>query len=147
MKLSTRTRYGMRALLDLALHSNGQTVQLKDIAGRQAISLSYLEHLIIPLVSSGFVKSIRGAHGGVKLAKPPEQIKLDEIFEVLEGHLAPVDCIKDAKTCPRSGHCATQDIWNDMKQAMVSVLGSNTLRDLADRQIRKDKQSTNMYYI
>jgi Rrf2 family transcriptional regulator, cysteine metabolism repressor len=147
MKLSTRTRYGMRALMDLALHSTGQPVQLKDIAKRQGISLSYLEHLIIPLISAGILKSIRGSHGGIKLARPPEGIKLTEIFEILEGHLAPVDCIKDSQDCLRSGACATQDIWNDMKEAMLSVLESNTLQDLANRQKSKEEQTSTMYYI
>ena len=147
MKLSTRSRYGMRALMDLALHSTGQPVQLKDIAKRQCLSLSYLEHLIIPLISAGIVKSTRGAHGGIKLARPGEQIKLNEILEVLEGPLAPVDCLKDSQGCPRSGTCATQDIWNDMKNAMLNVLESNTLQDLANRQKNKDKQTSNMYYI
>ncbi|MCR4393680.1 MAG: Rrf2 family transcriptional regulator, partial [Dehalococcoidales bacterium] len=92
MKLSTRTRYGMRALVDLALHGAGETVQLKEIAERQQISLSYLEHLIIPLIAAGFVKSVRGAKGGIKLAKSPDHISLKMIMEVLEGPLAPVDC-------------------------------------------------------
>jgi Rrf2 family cysteine metabolism transcriptional repressor len=147
MKLSTRTRYGMRALLDLALHDNSRPVQLKDIAERQQISLAYLEHLIIPLISAGIVRSTRGVHGGVKLAKSAEQIRLKEILLVLEGPLAPVDCLKDEKSCPRSGMCATRDIWNDLKKAMENVLESSTLQDLADRQRGKEALPTGMYYI
>jgi Rrf2 family transcriptional regulator, cysteine metabolism repressor len=147
MKLSTRTRYGMRALVDLTLHSTGQPVQLKDIAERQQISLSYLEHLIIPLISAGVVKSTRGAHGGIKLAKAPQQIQLKDIVETLEGPLAPVDCLKDEKSCPRSGMCATQDIWNDLKKAMENVLESSTLQDLANRQRSKEGRAPAMYYI
>ena len=147
MKLSTRTRYGTRALVDLTLHSTGQPVQLKDIAERQQISLSYLEHLIIPLISAGVVKSTRGAHGGINLAKPPQQIQLKDIVEILEGTLAFVDCLKDEKSCPRSGICATQDVWNDMKKAMENVLESSTLQDLANRQKSKEGQLTTMYYI
>jgi len=147
MKLSTRTRYGMRALMDLAIHGSEKTVQLKDIAKRQDISLSYLEHLVMPLVSAGMVKSTRGARGGIKLGRPARQIRLVEILEVLEGPLAPVECLKDSKYCPRSGACATQDVWNEMKEAMGNVLSTQTLQDLADRQKTKYGQSAAMYYI
>ena len=147
MKLSTRARYGMRALMDLTLHSTGQPVQLKDIAARQKISLSYLEHLVIPLISAGIIKSVRGAHGGIMLAKPPEDIRLKQILEVLEGPLAPVDCLKDAGSCPRSGLCATQDVWDELKTAMENILESKTLRDLANNQKSKEKNPASMYYI
>ena len=147
MKLSTRTRYGMRALVDLVLNHSDQPIQLKDVAERQQISLSYLEHLIIPLISAGILKSTRGAHGGINLAKTPKQINLKEIVEILEGPVAPVDCLKDAHDCPRSEICATKDVWNDLKIAMESVLASTTLQDLADRQRCKDNKTENMYYI
>jgi Rrf2 family transcriptional regulator, cysteine metabolism repressor len=147
MKLSTRTRYGMRALVELTLRHNHHPVQLKEIAERQQISLAYLEHLIIPLISAGIVKSTRGVHGGIELAKPAEKIKLKEILEVLEGPLNPVDCLKDAKNCSRSGSCATRDVWNDLKKAMENVLESSTLQDLAERQRGKDTQPAAMYYI
>jgi Rrf2 family cysteine metabolism transcriptional repressor len=147
MKLSTRTRYGMRALVDLALHDTAQPVQLKEIAERQNLSLSYLEHLIIPLISAGILQSFRGSRGGIKLARPAEEIKLDEILSVLEGPLAPVDCLKESHDCPRSGSCATQEIWDEMRQAMRAVLKAKTLKDLAERQRSKEKQPENMYYI
>jgi Rrf2 family transcriptional regulator, cysteine metabolism repressor len=147
MKLSTRTRYGMRALMDLTLHSTGQPVQLKDIAERQSISLSYLEHLVIPMIAAGIIQSTRGAHGGIKLSRPPDQIKLDEILEVLEGPLAPVDCLREAAVCRRSGACATQEVWHEMKTAMLGVLKSKSLQDLAESQKVKDKQPSSMYYI
>jgi Rrf2 family transcriptional regulator, cysteine metabolism repressor len=147
MKLSTRTQYGVRALVDLALHNTGHPVQLKDIAERQQISLSYLEHLIIPLIGAGIVKSTRGAHGGVALAMRAEQIHMNTVMEILEGPLAPVDCLKDAKNCPRSGYCAPKDIWAEMKKAMESVLESTTLQDLAERQKAKLVAPSSMYYI
>jgi len=137
----------MRALVDLALNGAGETVQLKEIAERQQISLSYLEHLIIPLIAAGFVKSVRGAKGGIKLAKSPDQISLKMIMEVLEGPLAPVDCLRDRTSCPRSGYCATQDIWDEMGKAMEKVLASTTLQDLVDRQKNKGNKSEAMYYI
>lgn len=147
MKLSTRTRYGMRALVDLALRDTSQPVQLKEIAERQQLSLSYLEHLIIPLISSGIIQSYRGSKGGIKLARPAEEIKLDEILAVLEGPLAPVDCLKESYSCPRSGSCATQEVWDEMRQAMRAVLKAKTLKDLAERQKSKDGQRENMFYI
>jgi Rrf2 family transcriptional regulator, cysteine metabolism repressor len=148
MKLSTRTRYGLRALVDLAITGTGQPVQLKDIAERQQISLSYLEHLINPLISAGLIKSTRGAKGGIMLVKPPEQIRLITVLEVLEGPLAPVDCLRDAKSCSRSGLCATQELWNEMKEAMENVLEATTLQDLVNRQKSKiGAAGNNMYYI
>jgi Rrf2 family cysteine metabolism transcriptional repressor len=147
MKLSTRTRYGMRALLDLATNSTGKPVQLKDIAARQQISLSYLEHLIIPLISAGIVKSTRGARGGIELAKEPQTILLKDILEVLEGPITPVDCLKDDKSCTRSGYCATRDVWDDLRKAMENVLSASTLLDLVDRQKAKANKSESMYYI
>jgi Rrf2 family transcriptional regulator, cysteine metabolism repressor len=147
MKLSTRTRYGMRALLDMALQGGGQPIQLKDIAQRQQISLSYLEHLIIPLISAGFVKSTRGAKGGVNLARPADEIHLDEVMEILEGPLAPVDCLRSADGCARTGKCATQDVWSDLKNAMDKVLKSYTLQQLAERQKTKSSSGSSMYYI
>jgi Rrf2 family cysteine metabolism transcriptional repressor len=147
MKLSTRTRYGVRALLDLAIHSNGEQIQLKEISARQKISLPYLEHLIIPLIGAGIIKSVRGAHGGIKLAKQPQDIRMNKIMEILEGPLAPVDCLRDSKSCPRSGFCATQDIWDEMGKAMEKVLESNTLQDLVNRQKGKETKSNSMYYI
>jgi Rrf2 family protein len=147
MKLSTRGRYGVRALLDLALHSGEGTVLLKDIARRQEISLLYLEHLITPLVAAGLVKSTRGARGGVLLLKPPTEIKLSEVVQLLEGSIAPVDCVNNPKVCHRSASCVTRDIWSEMKRAMSQVLDSTTLQDLVERQRQKEQTETGMYYI
>jgi Rrf2 family protein len=147
MKLSTRARYGTRALLDLALHQGEGLVLLKDIARRQEVSLPYLEHLIAPLVAASLVKSTRGARGGVLLLKPPAEIKLSEVLELLEGSIALVDCINNPKICPRSDSCVTRDIWIEMKRAMSQVLDSTTLQDLVERQRQKGQDGTGMYYI
>ena len=109
MKLSTRGRYGVRALLDIALYQGEGLVLLKDIARRQEVSLPYLEHLITPLVAAGIVKSTRGARGGVSLLKPPVEIKLSQVVQLLEGSIAPVDCVNNPETCHRSTFCATRD--------------------------------------
>ena len=137
MKLSTKGRYGLRALLDLALHRGEGLVLLKDIARRQEVSLPYLEHLIAPLIAAGLVKSTRGARGGVLLLKPPSEIKLGEVVQLLEGSIAPVDCVNDPELCHRSSFCVTRDIWVEMKEAMSRVLDSTTLQDLVERQKQK----------
>ena len=147
MKLSTKGRYGVRALLDLAAHQGEGLILLKDIARRQEVSLPYLEHLITPLIAAGLVMSTRGARGGVSLLKPPSEIKLGEVVQLLEGSIAPTDCVNNPDTCHRSGFCATRDIWIDMKKAMIQVLDSTTLQDLADRQREKVQPETEMYYI
>ena len=137
MKLSTRARYGTRALLDLAIHYNNEPVQLKDIAHRQEISLNYLEQIIAPLIRAGIVRSIRGARGGVQLAKQTREVKLSDVMRILEGSISPVECLENPKSCSRSRYCATYDIWSEMKQAMDSVLESTTLQDLVEQQQRK----------
>ena len=147
MKISTRGRYGLRALLDLALHQGEGLVLLKDIARREEISLPYLEHLITPLVAAGIVRSSRGPKGGVLLAKSPEEIKLSEVVQLLEGSIALVDCVNDSKVCHRSALCVTRDVWNEMKAAMIQVLDSMTLQDLVERQRQKGQPETEMYYI
>lgn len=141
MKLSTRARYGTRALLDLAVYSGEGTAQLKDIARRQEISLPYLEHLITPLIAGGIVKSVRGARGGVLLLKRPEEIRLSEVIQLLEGSIAPVDCVDHPKICPRSSLCVTRDIWGEMMKAMSGVLETTTLQDLVERQKQKEATS------
>jgi Rrf2 family cysteine metabolism transcriptional repressor len=137
MKLSTRTRYGTRALLELALRKGEGPVFLKDIARQQQISLSYLEHLVTPLISGGIIRSIKGPKGGVTLAKRPEDIKLMEVTRLLEGSLAPVECVDNPDICERSTECVTRDIWGEVKAAMNNVLEATTLRDLVERQKKK----------
>jgi Rrf2 family cysteine metabolism transcriptional repressor len=137
MKLSTRGRYGLRALLDLALHQDEGPVLLKDIARRQEFSLPYLEHLIAPLIATGVLKSTRGARGGVSLLRPPSEIKLSEVVQPLEGCITPVDCVNNPALCHRSTFCIARDIWGEMNTAMSQVLDSTTLQDLLERQRRK----------
>jgi len=147
MKLSTKGRYGARAMLDLALHYGEGPVLLKDIAKRQQISERYLEHLIVSLKVGGLVNSMRGARGGFTLAKPPSQIRLSKIIQIVEGSIAPVECVDDPKICSRAGHCVTRDIWAEMKKAMYGVLESITLADLVQRQREKEKSEAVMYHI
>jgi Rrf2 family protein len=147
MKLSTRGRYGTRALLDLALHQGEEPVLLKDIAEREQISVRYLEHLIHPLIAGGIVRTARGAKGGVSLAKPPEEVRLSEVIQLLEGSVAPAECVNSPGICSRSKLCVTRDIWGKLKQAMDEILESTTLQDLVERQKRKEQPEEAMYYI
>jgi len=149
MKMSSRGKYGTRALLDLALEGNGQPVPLREIARRQQIPLAYLEHLMAPLLNAGIVRSLRGAKGGVWLARSPAEIKLNQVIELLEGSIAPVECLANPGECSRSGSCAVRDIWGELERAMNSVLGSTTLQNLVERQRRKEQpqEVKGMYYI
>lgn len=147
MKLSTKGRYGTRALLDLALHQNDGPILLRDIARRQQISLRYLEHLITPLVAAGMVRSIRGARGGVWLARPPEGIRLSEVIQLLEGSTAPVECVNHPETCDRSSFCVTRDVWRELKKATDEILSSTTVQDLVERQKRQESPGQVMYYL
>jgi len=147
MKISTKARYGTRALLDLASNTRIEPIQLKGIAQRQEISPSYLEHLFIPLIAAGIVKSTRGSRGGVALTRPAREIKLIEIVEALEGPISLVECITDNGTCPRSGACATQDIWRDLTEAIGGILENTTLADLVEKQKGKMKKPMPSYEI
>lgn len=134
-------------MLDLALNYGKGPILLKDIAKRQEISVTYLENLITPLKAAGLVKSIRGARGGYILAKPPMQIKLSEVIQILEGSLAPVECVDDPRVCYRSALCVTEDIWREVKKAIVNILESTSLQDLVERQREKEQPKALMYYI
>ncbi len=147
MKLSTRSRYGTRALLELALHQRKGPVPLKDIAHSQQIPLQYLQHLITPLISGGIIGSTPGARGGVWLARSPREIKLSEVIELLEGSIAPAECVIDPNYCSRSDFCVTRDIWGELKKAMDGVLESTTLQDLVERHRKKDHLEPAMYYV
>jgi Rrf2 family cysteine metabolism transcriptional repressor len=147
MRLSTRGRYGVRALLDIALQPNDRAVLIRDIARRQAIPLQYLQQLISPLAKAGLLRSVRGAHGGVSLTKPAQQIRLSEVIQVLEGPIAAVRCVNDPKVCSRADNCATRDVWGDITRAVVQVLESTTLEDLVNRHREREESSNAMYYI
>jgi len=139
MKLSTRTRYGIRAILELAESYGQGPLQLKIIAQHQDISVKYLEQIIAMLKSGGFVKSIRGAKGGYILAKAPNQIKLGDVFDCLEGRVTTVECIEDEDYCARVADCVARHLWVRVQEAIDSVLQSITLQDLLDR--AKDKRA------
>jgi Rrf2 family cysteine metabolism transcriptional repressor len=147
MKISTKGRYGTRVLLELAGCWKKGPLQLKQIAKNQQLSLSYIEHLIAPLVAAGFIKTVRGASGGVWLAKPPASIRVSAIIDLFEGSTAPVECVDNPGTCTRSDTCVTRDLWTDVRDAIDNVLVSVTLQDLLEKQERKTKTGNHTYQI
>lgn len=150
MKLSTKGRYGARAMLDLALCSDGKPILLKDIAKRQEVSEKYLEHVFSSLKRANLVKSVRGSRGGYLLAKDPSKIKLSEIINTLEGSIAPVECVANEKLCHRASSCITRDIWCKLKESLIDVLDSFTLEEMvrsARAKNLKDGPNAHMYWI
>jgi Rrf2 family transcriptional regulator, cysteine metabolism repressor len=147
MKLSTRGRYGTRAVLELALRYGEGPVLLKDVASRQDIPVSYLENLMGSLRASGLVATVRGMHGGYYLAKPPSEITLNQIVSALEGSMAPVECVDEQNYCSRAELCATRDVWCEVKQAIEGVLESITVEDLVRRHREKQSPAPSRYYI
>ncbi len=134
MKLSTKGRYSIRAMIDLALHPDEGPILIRDIAKRQRISEQYLEQLFIPLRVAGLVQGIKGAHGGFILIKPPAEIRLSEIIRATEGSIAPVNCVDEPRLCLQSSTCPTRYIWAKIKRAIDKVLESTTLQDLVEKQ-------------
>ena len=135
MRISTKGRYALRLMLDLALHDTGENIALKTIAKRQNISGKYLEQIIGMLTKAGFVKSVRGSSGGYRLAKAPEEYTVGDILRLTEGDLAPVPCAaQDPADCPRSEDCATLPVWRGLNRVINEYLDGITLQDLLDQQ-------------
>ncbi len=127
MKLSTRSRYGTRMMLDLAQHYDEGPVQIRNVSKRENISVKYLEQLIIPLKKANFIKSVRGPKGGHMLAKPPKAITVGEIVRVLEGGINLSSCIENPEVCDRTSDCLTRGLWEETTKAMYEKLNSATL--------------------
>ncbi|MBU5470449.1 Rrf2 family transcriptional regulator [Falcatimonas sp. MSJ-15] len=133
MKISTKGRYALRLMLDMALNNTGNPIRIKDIAARQNISDKYLEQIVSVLNKAGFVKSIRGPQGGYKLTKRPEQYTVGMILRLTEGSLAPVSCLDDeVNMCDRQEECVTLILWRKLDDAIKSVIDNVTLADLME---------------
>jgi len=130
MKLSSKSRYGTRLMLDLAKHYGGEFIQLKEIAGRQGISLKYLEQIMISLKKAKYVKGVRGAKGGYKLSKAPGKITVGEIVAVLESGSPMTECSENPEVCERSESCPTRVLWKEAADALFERLNTVTLADL-----------------
>jgi Rrf2 family protein len=147
MKISTKIRYGARAMLELASHYGEGPIELKEVAKKEDISLKYLEQVMTPLRTAGLVKSVRGSKGGYSLAKPPSEICLNDLVEILEGPVDLVECLGDPKACQRSSFCVTRDIWKEVSDALSGIFDSVTLEDMVRRRREKEGLIPPMYQI
>jgi Rrf2 family iron-sulfur cluster assembly transcriptional regulator len=154
MRLSTQSRYGVRAVFDIAYNGGGGGVQIKDIARRQEISPRYLEQIFQKLREAGIITSKRGPQGGYSLAKKPEDIKVGEIIRVTEGGFDPVFCVhpgKSGKDCDRIAECATRLIWKEVGEKLEEFFDSVTIQDLCEKAEllggQKEHGQDLMYYI
>lgn len=135
MKISTRGRYALRLMIDLAMAPEGELVTIKSIAARQEISDKYLEQIITVLSRAGLVKSTRGAQGGYRLTKPAADYTVGMILRVIEGSLVPVACMEDEPNqCQRVDKCVTLDVWKQLSDAINGVVDNITLEELAQKQ-------------
>lgn len=133
MKISTKGRYALRLMLDLAMNNTGEFISIKSVADRQEISGKYLEQIISILSKSGYVRSIRGPQGGYKLAKDPSEYTVGMILRLTEGSLAPVACLEDdVNQCTRAAFCPTLVVWEKLNKAINDVVDNITLEDLAN---------------
>lgn len=150
MRLSTRGRYGLRAMFDFAQHYGSGPIPLKSVAERQEISEHYLEQLISSLKKAGLVKSVRGAQGGYSLTRKPSEITVSDVLRALEGPLGLVDCAleQDALKCSRVSDCITHIVWEKIRDSMIETMESITLHDMCEEAEKIKKKSANyMYYI
>jgi Rrf2 family protein len=147
MKISTKIRYGARAMLELASHYGEGPIELKEIAKKEDISLKYLEQVINPLRGAGLVKAVRGSKGGYSLAKPPSEICLYDVVETLEGPLNLLECLRDPKVCQKVPSCVTRDIWQEVSEAISKIFYSVTLEDMVNRKREKEGNNSSMYQI
>jgi Rrf2 family protein len=138
MKISTKGRYSLRLMLDLAINNTGEYITIKSIAARQEISEKYLEQIISLLNRAGYVKSVRGAQGGYKLAKEPAEYTVGMILRLTEGSLVPVDCLEDGNDeCSRCDNCVTKEVWRELYDAVSSVVDRITLQSLVEKQLNR----------
>ena len=154
MRLSTQSRYGVRAIFDIAYHSEGLETQVKDISRRQGISQRYLEQIFQKLRRGGIIGSKRGPSGGYFLGKKPEEITVGEVIRITEGGINPVLCVDpedSSRSCRRSGGCVTQIVWNEAGKRLNDYFDSVTIKDLCqlakEMGMKKDFDKRFMYYI
>ncbi|MCC7106731.1 MAG: RrF2 family transcriptional regulator [Chloroflexi bacterium] len=145
MRLSMRSDYGARAVIDLARHYGQGPIQSAEIAARQVIPETYLEQLLTALRKAGLIRSTRGPNGGHELARAPAEVRLSEVIVALEGPLLPLDCLEDADACPVAPTCGMRDVWGEVMAATNRILADTTIENLVERQ--KARESRVMYYI
>lgn len=135
MKVSTKGRYALRLMVDLAMNDNGENISLKEVSERQEISVKYLEQIISMLNRAGYVKSERGSNGGYRLTRKPEEYTVGMILRLTEGSLAPVGCVEEgSEFCDRYGNCVTFSVWKKISDAIDNVVDNVTIADLVAEQ-------------
>jgi len=135
MKISTKGRYALRFMLDLAMYGEGKYLPLKEISARQEISLKYLEQIVAQFSKLGFLDSVRGPQGGYRLARAPKDYTIGDILRCSEGSLAPIACLAHSvNTCPRRSSCGTLPFWTGLYQVINDYIDSVTLADLVEQQ-------------
>ncbi len=147
-RVPTKPRYGVRAMLDVAMHQGeGEPVLLRDIAERQGISERYLEHIVNSLRTAGLLRSVRGPKGGYYLARPAAQITMMEVVGAIAGFFQLVECVEEEGSCARSEACATRLFWERLQEAMRGVMEETTLEELVRAQEKMCAETSEMYYI
>ena len=131
-KISTRARYGLRALLELAKHNGKEPINLKDIAANQEISIKYLESIFKLLKDNKIIKSTRGPGGGYQLVDDPAELNIYNIFVALDGPLTTIDCVSDVEVCNRTENCRTRLFWEELQNHITGFLKSKTLQDIIE---------------
>jgi Rrf2 family protein len=144
MELSTRTRYGVRLMVELAVHYGEGPVPLREIAQRQEISEKYLWNLMGPLKTIGLIRSTRGSYGGFVLSRPPSGINMKEVVSALEGSLCFAECVNAPSVCERVEICAARDIWGILSNKVMETLESMTLKDIIENHKNKDVPSSTL---
>jgi Rrf2 family cysteine metabolism transcriptional repressor len=147
MKISTKVRYGTRAMVTLAMANSATAISVKEIARHQHLSAKYLEQIMAALKGAGLIKVVRGGQGGYMLSREAENIRVMEVYQALEGSLSLVDCIEDPNACPMRETCPTKDTWEEMTGALEEILERTTIQDLVKRQREKGNSADSMYHI
>ncbi len=148
MKFNTKTRYGLRTMIEIAMHWKGKGVFQKDISERQEISFKYLDQIIASLKASGLVENSEGRMSGYILAKEPNKISVYDIYRAFDNELKIIDCLAGEGICKRDRLCVARDFWNDLNKIIVEYLESTKLNDLAQKQQQiNESKEANMFYI
>ncbi len=147
MEISTKLRYGARALAELGLTYPKRPVPARELAEQQGLSVKYLEHILSALKAAGIVNSKRGMSGGYELARSPEQITMKAVFNALEGSTAPVKCVENPEICSQYDDCPTRPVWEELRDSIDGVLGSTTIADLTERIRSSAKYGKTTYQI
>jgi len=148
MKVNTKTRYGLRTMIELAMHGNDSGVYQKEISERQEISFKYLDQIIASLKASGLILNAEGRMSGYVLSQNPEEINIYDVYKAFQHELRIIDCLDGEGNCSRENKCATREFWSDLNSLIVNYLKSTNLKDLAEvQEAINERESESMFYI